>query len=206
MWADDLPLACFGAGGHGKVVAAQWQSRRGGEPPAFADMQKPCGTRVGSFEIRWASLQDISGRQVLITIGDNARRRILQAEVASSELPLATFVADEQNYFASAPGVGAMILAGAVVNSDAVIGDGTIVNSNAIVEHDCHVGAFVHLSPGACVAGGCRIGDGVWIGSNATVIPELVIAERTVIGAGSTVVRSITEAGIYAGTPARRIR
>jgi sugar O-acyltransferase (sialic acid O-acetyltransferase NeuD family) len=206
MSADDLPLACFGAGGHGKVVAAQWQSRRGGEPPAFADMQKPCGTRVGSFEVRWSSLHDILGRQVLITIGDNSRRRALQEEAASAGLPFATFVADEHSYFASAPGVGAMILAGAVVNADAVIGDGTIVNTHAIVEHDCHIGAFVHLSPGACVAGGCRIGDGVWIGSNATVIPELVIAEGTVIGAGSTVVRPITEAGIYAGTPARRIR
>lgn len=206
MSAEDLPLACYGAGGHGKVVAVQWQARRRGDLPAFADMRIPCGSQVGSFEVRWANLEDITGRQVLVTIGDNAKRGALQAQAVALGLPLATFVADERNFFTSAPGAGAMILAGAVVNTGAVIGEGAIVNTNAIVEHDCQIGAFVHLSPGACVAGGCRIGDGVWIGSNATVIPELAIAEGTVIGAGSTVVRPITEPGIYAGTPARRIR
>lgn len=50
-----------------------------------------------------------------------------------------------------------------------------------------------------------RIGDGVSIGSNATILP-VSICSRTVIGAGAVVVRDITEAGVYAGSPARRIR
>lgn len=50
-----------------------------------------------------------------------------------------------------------------------------------------------------------RIGDGVSIGSNATILP-VSICSLTVIGAGAVVVRDITEAGVYAGSPARRIR
>ena len=49
------------------------------------------------------------------------------------------------------------------------------------------------------------IGDRVSIGSNATILP-VSICDDAVIGAGSVVTRSITEAGVYAGNPARLVR
>lgn len=49
------------------------------------------------------------------------------------------------------------------------------------------------------------IGNNVSIGSNATILP-VSICENVVVGAGSVVTRDITEPGIYAGNPARRIR
>ena len=50
-----------------------------------------------------------------------------------------------------------------------------------------------------------KIGNHVSIGSNATILP-VQIADHVVIGAGSVVTRDITEPGIYAGNPARKIR
>jgi acetyltransferase-like isoleucine patch superfamily enzyme len=49
------------------------------------------------------------------------------------------------------------------------------------------------------------IGDNVSIGSNATILP-IKICSNVVIGAGSVVTKDITESGIYAGNPARKIR
>lgn len=49
------------------------------------------------------------------------------------------------------------------------------------------------------------IGDNVSIGSNATILP-VKICSNVVIGAGSVVTRDISEAGVYAGNPARKIR
>jgi acetyltransferase-like isoleucine patch superfamily enzyme len=49
------------------------------------------------------------------------------------------------------------------------------------------------------------IGDRVSIGTNATILP-VTICSDVVIGAGSVVTRDITEPGIYAGNPARRLR
>lgn len=49
------------------------------------------------------------------------------------------------------------------------------------------------------------IGDRVSIGSNASIMP-VSICDDVVIGAGSVVTRSITEAGVYAGNPARLLR
>ena len=50
-----------------------------------------------------------------------------------------------------------------------------------------------------------RVGDRVSIGTNATVLP-VTICSDVVIGAGAVVTRDITEPGIYAGNPARRLR
>jgi acetyltransferase-like isoleucine patch superfamily enzyme len=49
------------------------------------------------------------------------------------------------------------------------------------------------------------VGNRVSIGSNATILP-VQIAEGSVIGAGAVVTRDISEPGVYAGNPARKIR
>jgi len=50
-----------------------------------------------------------------------------------------------------------------------------------------------------------RIGNRVCIGSNATILP-VVICDNVVIGAGSVVTKNISESGVYAGNPAKKIR
>jgi len=49
------------------------------------------------------------------------------------------------------------------------------------------------------------IGSNVSIGSNATILP-VTICDNVVIGAGAVVTKNITDAGVYAGNPAVRIR
>jgi acetyltransferase-like isoleucine patch superfamily enzyme len=84
------------------------------------------------------------------------------------------------------------------------------------IGHDCFVGhgvVFINdLFEGGGPARGdrskwksTRIGNHVSIGSNATILP-VSVADGTVIGAGSVVTKDISEAGIYAGNPARLIR
>lgn len=50
-----------------------------------------------------------------------------------------------------------------------------------------------------------RIGARVSIGSNATILPVMV-CDDVVIGAGAVVTKDITEPGVYAGNPARKLR
>ncbi|MBI59962.1 UDP-3-O-(3-hydroxymyristoyl)glucosamine N-acyltransferase [bacterium] len=50
-----------------------------------------------------------------------------------------------------------------------------------------------------------KIGNNVSIGSNATILP-ITICDNVVIGAGSVVTKDITESGIYAGNPAKKMR
>jgi len=50
-----------------------------------------------------------------------------------------------------------------------------------------------------------RLGDRVSVGSNATILP-VSICDGAVIGAGAVVTKDITEPGVYAGNPARKLR
>ena len=81
---------------------------------------------------------------------------------------------------------------------------------------DCFVGHGVMFInddfAGGGPAGGDRskwratkIADGVSIGSNATLLP-VSVCSGVVIGAGAVVTRDITQPGVYAGSPARRLR
>ena len=86
------------------------------------------------------------------------------------------------------------------------IGRGAILNTHATIEHDVVLEDWVHIAPGATLSGGVTIGHGSMIGAGATVIEGIRIPPGTFIGAGSTVIHSLTEPGVYAGSPARRIR
>jgi acetyltransferase-like isoleucine patch superfamily enzyme len=102
------------------------------------------------------------------------------------------------------------------------IGSRTKVQSHAFVcelveiGDDCFVGHGVMFVNDLFAIGGpargrrdlwrhTHIGHRVSIGSNATVLP-VRICDDAVIGAGAVVTRDITQAGIYAGNPARLLR
>lgn len=50
------------------------------------------------------------------------------------------------------------------------------------------------------------IGNGVWIGTRATILPGVTIGDGCVIAAGAVVNKDCQPNGLYAGTPARRIK
>ncbi len=50
-----------------------------------------------------------------------------------------------------------------------------------------------------------QIGNHVSIGSNATILP-VNICDNVVVGAGAVVTKNITESGVYAGNPAKKLK
>jgi acetyltransferase-like isoleucine patch superfamily enzyme len=108
------------------------------------------------------------------------------------------------------------------IQKQVVIGARSRVQSHAFVcelvtiGEDCFVGHGVMFINDRFSNGGPANGDqSLWrptlvgnkvsIGSNATILP-VSICEGAVIGAGAVVTSDITEPGIYAGNPARKIR
>ena len=98
-----------------------------------------------------------------------------------------------------------VVMDGAVINSCARVGRGAIVNTNSTVEHDVVLEDWVHVAPGATICGGVRVGRFSMIGAGATIIEGRQIAADCIVGAGATVIHDLTEPGVYAGCPARRI-
>lgn len=84
-------------------------------------------------------------------------------------------------------GMGTVVMAGAVVQALAQVGNHVILNTNCSVDHDAVIGDFAHISPGATVCGGAQIGEGAWVGANATVIQGMKVEPWAVVPAGSTI-------------------
>lgn len=108
------------------------------------------------------------------------------------------------------------------IQKDVLIGNRTKIQSHSFVcelvaiGDDCFIGhgvMFINdlFSDGGPAGGDVskwkktNIGNSVSIGSNATILP-VTIADGVVIGAGAVVTKDITESGIYAGNPARKIK
>jgi sugar O-acyltransferase (sialic acid O-acetyltransferase NeuD family) len=149
------------------------------------------------------------GYEFLITIGQvkNAMPRIrLFERIKELNGRLATVIASSASVSRHAfVKEGSFVMQHAIVNAAASVGSNCIINNKALVEHDCSIGDHTHISTGAIVNGGCEVGQRCFLGSNAVVAQEIKIADDVIIGAGSVVTHNITEPGIYAGNPLRKI-
>lgn len=100
-------------------------------------------------------------------------------------------------------GAGAQVMAGVILQPDAVIGEDAIVNTGARIDHDSMVGAHAHVCPGVTISGDCVIGDGAFVGAGATVIHGIRIGTRAVVAAGAVVIRDVPDGVMVMGVPAR---
>jgi len=108
------------------------------------------------------------------------------------------------------------------IQKDVSLGDRTKVQSHSFIcelvtiGNDCFIGhgvVFINdlFSTGGPARGDknlwkkTHIGNNVSIGSNATVLP-ITICDNVVIAAGAVVTKNISEAGIYVGNPAKKLR
>jgi UDP-3-O-[3-hydroxymyristoyl] glucosamine N-acyltransferase LpxD len=86
------------------------------------------------------------------------------------------------------------------------IGDRVKIDDHVFIAHNCDIGDNVIIIAGAEISGSVRIGRDSWIGPMVSIRDGLHIADNVLVGIGSTVVKSIDEAGIYAGSPARYLK
>ncbi len=101
-------------------------------------------------------------------------------------------------------GKGNVICSSCCFTTDIDIGNFNAFNLCTTLGHDAIVGDYNVINPSTNLSGKVVIGDSVLIGTNSALLEDIKIHSNTIIGAGSTVVKSITEAGTYVGTPAKK--
>lgn len=197
-----------GAGAHGRVVAdALIASRR--RVAAFSDRQTAGQTLGGTPVISndLSTLQRESARlaaPVVVAIGDNATRARVQAELVACGIELTSVIHPTAVMLSGARlGRGVMVLAGAIIGIDTVVGDGAILNTAVSVDHDNRLGDYVHLSPGVHTGGDVTLGVGTHLAVGVSVRNGVKIGDWCVIGVGAAVVGDLPSRIVAVGVPAR---
>ncbi len=198
-------LIIIGAGGHGKVIA-DMAVKNGYTDIHFVD-DRATGMCMG-FPIagRCSDLVtlDDGATDFVIGIGSNTVRQALSRTYDVNWVSL-IHPSAQIGLFVSI-GKGTVVMAGAVINACATVGEHCIINTCAVVEHDNVIEDYVHISPNAALGGTVRVGALTHVGIGAAVRNNVQICDRSTIGAGAVVVGSIQDSGTYIGVPARKMK
>ncbi|GAA1956433.1 acetyltransferase [Agromyces allii] len=147
---------------------------------------------------------------LLVCIGSGAARERVVARLARrgiDRLRYATLVdPSARNAGASPIGAGSILLAGAVVTTDALIGEHVVVMPNATITHDCLVGDFATLTAGVSLGGGVTVGRRATVGMNASVRQHVSIGSDATIGMGAAVLHDVPAGETWVGVPAAPMR
>ncbi len=205
-------LILIGGGGHCKSVIDVAESA-GYTILGILDRSIPVGETVLGYKV--LGNDDLiepylDKAEFIVTVGQiksPAIRIRLNMMVKNAGGKLATVIAPTAHVSKYATiGEGTVVMHQAVVNAGARIGVGCILNTFANIEHDVILGNFCHISTGAMVNGEAEVGEGTFIGSQSVVNQCVKVCNMTVVASGSVVHKDITEAGVYAGNPIKRVK
>lgn len=85
----------------------------------------------------------------------------------------------------NAIGAGAFVMAGAIVDIGATVGELAVLWPGANVSHNSAIGANTFLSPNATVCGFTHIGRGCFIGAGAVIVEKMEVPPSHFIKAGT---------------------
>lgn len=209
-------IVVFGAAGHARVVIDVLEKTRlwdivgviSGSQAAVTNQVFGC-TVLGQDDDLPRIVREQEVHYGIIAVGDNFLRDRIRRKILSlcPDFQFATAVHPDSSI---ARGVaiseGSVIMAGAVVNSDARIGRFCIVNTNASLDHDSSLGDFSSLAPGAVLGGNVRVGAYSAVCIGAMVKQDIVIGEHSVVGAGAIVMQDVPGYSVCYGQPCRFVR
>lgn len=208
-------LLVFGASGHAKVVLDAVERLGTYRVAGLVVKGGPAGPDVfgypvvGDDEGLRSVLEDRHVDGAVVAIGDNWRRH----EVARSVRERFPGIAFPSIVHPSARvargvtiGMGAVLLAGVVVNSDATVGEFCLLNTNSSLDHDSRMDLASSLGPNAAVGGGAAIGAFSAVAMGATVLQNRRVGEHAVVGAQALVVKDVPSHTVAYGAPAKPVR
>lgn len=190
----------YGASGHAKVVMDIVQKAYYVVPFLIDD--NPEVNELAGLKVVH-SAEGLS--PIFVTIGDcQIRKRIVEKLGEREYLTVihpATIKAESVKL-----GYGTVVMAGAILNPFASVGNHCIINTGALIDHDCIIHDFVHIAPHSTLCGEVEIGEGTWVGAGTTIKQGIHIGRNCFIGAGAVVVKDIPDDSLCYGNPARVVR
>tara|TARA_R110000868_G_scaffold347863_4_gene608810 strand:+ start:1522 stop:2148 length:627 start_codon:yes stop_codon:yes gene_type:complete len=193
----------YGASGHCKVVIDILRANQE-KITAIIDDNPKTKELLAVPVIHSAEFVADSIQKLIVSIGDNEIRKKIVTKIKGSFYTAIHPKAIVSSF--SKVREGSMVMAGAIINVDVVVGKHCIVNTGAIIEHDCVIENYVHLSPNATLSGNVLVKEGAHIGAGACVIQGVTIGKWATIGAGAVIIRDVPDYAVVVGNPGRVIK
>jgi sugar O-acyltransferase (sialic acid O-acetyltransferase NeuD family) len=202
-----LKTYLYGCGGHAKVILDILFKQKmsvAGIVDDFPVQENPYihGVPIYSSQSILASHSPDSARWI-VTIGNNQIRQSIVEKLSHQGYEFTTAIhPSAQIALGVTIAPGTVVMANAVLNTDAQVGNHAIINTGATIDHDCVIGDYAHIAPGCSLCGQVRVGTGALLGVGTKVKPAMEIGSWTTCGAGSIVVKSLPSHVVAYGCPA----
>jgi len=100
-------------------------------------------------------------------------------------------------------GIGNVILANTIINSNFIMGNFNTINSLCLLGHDSQIGDNNYFAAATNLGSGVKIGNKNFFGLNSTIRNGLTIGDTCIIAMASNVVKDIEDRKIVLGNPAK---
>lgn len=202
----DRILYIIGCGGHARSVADVYMNINSANTIVFLDEKAKPQEKIFDYDVLSPSERLLNNNaDYFIALGDNYIREQLFKKYERNKI---LSIVSSLSFISKFAKIGRGCFIGNFVHigPDAEIGDNTIINNASVIEHGVKIGAHSHIAPNVAVSGNTIIGERVFIGVGASIRDNVSICNNVIVGAGSVVVKNISEEGVYAGCPAKRIK
>ncbi|WP_332628470.1 acetyltransferase [Halalkalibacter flavus] len=147
-------LLIIGAGGHGQVVQDIASAMNQFEKIDFLDDNSSLA--IGKCDNFNEYINEYS--YAFVAIGNNEQRKVWSSRLiaAGFKLPVLIHPTSYKSPLAKV-GIGSVICAKAVINTNAIIENGCIISIGALVDHDSLISEYSHINSGAIIKAGCIV-------------------------------------------------
>lgn len=208
-------IVLVGASGHAHAVIEAVERESKYRIAGVIDTFKPAGHMCLGYAVLGGEAQlpelirrhEISG--AIVAIGDNWLRHVLVERIRSivPDLPFVSAIHPSAEIARSARvGAGSVILPGAIVCANGVVGEFCIVNTKASLDHDGRMEDFSSFAPAVTAGGVVRIRQFAAVMLGVDICHSVCIGEHSVVGAGSLVLKDIPDFVVAYGSPAKVVR
>jgi len=100
-------------------------------------------------------------------------------------------------------GKGNYVKAGAVIETNTVIGHCCIIDNGAVIAHDNVLRDGCHIAPGVAMGSSIYVGELTIVGIGASIATSVQVGRSAIISVGSSVVKDVPDYAVVEGVPGR---